>query len=541
MHETDRLALDVAPRHSSVQPPSSGTPHDAPGRGSSLTSHAKEMQGFLTTELRTQQYLDMERIVLEPLLSGGDAVDAVQIALMGSSVACPAARPRALFHQIIHGHIDSVVARPELQDLVRARRLAPVVLARVAGATLVIGGKVQKDNPVAHLPLDTAWKHFKGSAKDELGDAWATLNIEDMVIGPISTAINPLHVHTPVPSKDRYATVDSLATVLEPGAALFTLFGFEDSPQNSWRCAVSEAKRFLGPLKGNRNAGRASRKFIVALLREAYVAYYASRYSSDVRKHPPRQFIQKGSPAVAKFAQVQKVFLQECQTAQQTHTVYGAADSDEEGAAPSQLAGAPQGLLHTRESYDWASGRARSPAPDRSALRAVERVVERGQVLRRTDTGEEWDLKAASAGLRGLGAPDCLCVRWALLRTMEGLSDVDRCPYLDTPTHLHRAVAGFRSAAYRLDDAGANAERNRDVCGPKPTHRDRSPARVGDAAERGRSPGRRSDGGRDASRSRSRSNERRSRSPGRSSSAPSAATATPPAAKPATRAARLQR
>jgi hypothetical protein len=406
---------------------------------------------------------------------------------------------------------------------------------------------VPRDHPLAHLPLDTAWKHFAGSVKDDKGDCWAALNIEDMITGPISTAINPAHVHERVHPKLRYATIDSLATVLEPGAALFTLAGYEDSPNNSWRVAISEAKRFLAPLKHNVNAGRACRKFIVALLREAYVAIYPSRYSSDPRKHPPRQFIQPGSPAVTQFAAVQKVFARQCESAQQEHQVNGGAVSDDgdelgladDGARRSQA----RALVEAPTGSDWLAGRTRSPAPDGGALITPQRVTERGDTLRRTDTGAEWRIPPAAARLRELGAPPNLCVRWAILRTEGDLTDIERCPFLDCPAHMHRGVSGFRSSAFRSDSAGVNAERNRGS--GQLSLRERSPARVGEGplagAERGRSPDRRNESRREGSRSRSRSTERRgaSHSPARVSHSPAATTS--PAAKPPTKVARIQR
>jgi hypothetical protein len=544
LREADKLAMEVAPRHASVRPASYAAGDDpflqdaARGGSGSLSSHAKEMQAFVQQELRKQEFLDMERLVLAPILSGGDAVEAVQIALIGASRKDPSARPRAIFHQIIHGHIDSVVARVQLSDLVRKRGLAPVVLGRVCGSTMVTG-ELSASHPLSHFPLDTAWKYFAGSAKDDKGDCWAAMNIEDMITGPMSTAINPSHVHERVPSKMRYATMDSLATVLEPGVALFTLAGFEDSPTNSWRVAISEAKRFLAPLKHNRNAGRACRKFIIALLREAYVAIYPSRYSSDPRKHPPREFIQPGSPAVQKFAAARKVFARQCESAQQEYQVNGDAVSDDGdellGLVPGQ--DKPPG-------GDWLAGRSRSPAPSGGELLASrQRVVERGDTLKRTDTGEEWYISSAARSLRQLGAPAALCVRWALLRSSGDLTDIERCPYLDCPTHVHRVMSGFRSSEHRVDEAGANAERNRGV--KSITLREHSPARVGEGDRarevRGRSPSRRDDGGRDRSRSRSRSTERHgtSRSPARGATA--SATASPPAVKPAAKTARIQR
>jgi len=152
-----------------------------------------------------------------------------------------------------------------------------------------------------------------------------------MVNAPIARKINPRYVHQPVPPRMRYATVDSLSSVLEPGAAIFALLGFEDSPRDSWRVAISEAKRFLLPHKCNPNAGKVTRRFIISLLREAYGALHASRYSSDVRKHPPRQFIQPGSQAVNEFAAAQKLFALECERSQQEYGVRGPADSDDEG------------------------------------------------------------------------------------------------------------------------------------------------------------------------------------------------------------------
>ena len=514
--EADQLARDVAPRHASAQYTGgwacggSGGDSHGPGQGP-IPSHAKEMQAFLAAELRCPEFLAMERDVLAPLITGGDAVQAIMIALTGSSTTNPKARPRAIFHQLVHGHIDSVVARPELGELVRKRGLAAVAVTRAAAATLVPGGEVDLRTPLAHMPLTEAWKHLKASRQDEVGDAWASLNIEDMVNAPIARKINPRYVHQPVPPKQRYATVDSLSSVLEPGAAIFALLGFEDSPRDSWRVAISEAKRFLVPHKSNPNAGGVTRRFVISLLREAYGALHASRYSSDVRRHPPRQFIQPGSQAVNEFAAAQKLFALECERSQQEYEVRGPADSDDEGGHGERLSprrGLDGGPLERRRGGDaahavrdrnvaWLDGRARSPSPG-GPPDTGSRILEDRHTLTRLDTGEKWRLSAAADNLRSLGAPPELCVRWAILRSCTGLTEPEKCPYLDCSSHLHRAVSGFRASAFRVDSAGTNAEHNRRAAG-----RERSPARVGSTYdERGRG------ASRDDRRSRSRSAER---------------------------------